>query len=115
MIQVPTLAHGLVMILLPVRLVAAWLLNACGLPLGIHWSDPLYCNCIICFSVCCSDPGSWTETELRRLETAKDSFEVWQQKLLQAAAAYPGKENLVGSLARRVKTCLDRGGGATDD
>ena len=73
------------------------------------------CKCMISCSLYCSDPWSWTEDELRRLETPTDSFEIWQGKLLKAAAAYKGKENLVGSIARRLKTCLDRSGGATDD
>ena len=64
---------------------------------------------------CCSDPWSWAEDELRRLETPKDSFEVWQQKLLQAVKAYPSKEKLVGSMARKINQCLDRGGGPIDD
>ena len=73
------------------------------------------CNCMISCFLCCSDPWSWIEDELRRRETAKDSFEIWQQKLVKAVDAYTGKENLVGSLARRLKTCLDRVGSAIDD
>ncbi len=57
------------------------------------------------------DLWSWAEPELRRLETDRDSFEVWQKKLQKAVDAYPSKGKLVGSMARKVKKTLAAGGG----
>ena len=63
----------------------------------------------------CADLWSWSEDELRRLETPKDSFELWQKKLLKAVAKYPAKGKLVRSMARKCAQCLERHGGPIDD
>lgn len=61
------------------------------------------------------DVWSWAEVELRKLETATDSFTLWQEKLLKAAKAYPSKGKLVASMARKCAQTLKRKGGPIDD
>ena len=61
------------------------------------------------------DLRSWSEVELRRLETPSDSFQVWQKKVVKAVSAYPAKAKLVGSMARKCAQCLKRHGGPIDD
>ena len=59
---------------------------------------------------------AWAETELRRLETGKDKFPVFQKNCLKAVKAYPGAKKLVGSMAKRCqKILLSKGGSADKD
>ena len=63
----------------------------------------------------CAILWSWAEKELRRnLEHEDDDFQVWRRKVVKAVAAYNGI-NLVGSIARKIKTTLQRHGGPIDD
>ncbi len=59
--------------------------------------------------------GSKAEPRLRVLEKDNDTFEAWQQKVLKAVLQYPAPEKLVGSMARRIKTLLERSGAMLDD
>ena len=52
----------------------------------------------------------WAENKVRELETKNTAFPAWQHKCLEAVKAYPGKEKLVGSLAKRVSMLHDREG-----
>ena len=58
---------------------------------------------------------SQAEPKLRELESGYDEFAEWKKKVLAAVRAYPSPEKLVGSMARRVKDCLDRNGAMIDD
>ena len=53
----------------------------------------------------------WAEDELRRLEKKGDSFEVFQKNMVKAVNKYKGSENLVGSMARKIKTVCDKNTG----
>jgi len=53
---------------------------------------------------------AWAEPRLRELETDTTSFPDWQKLCLQAVKAYPSKEKLVATLAKRVEMPLDRNG-----
>jgi len=52
----------------------------------------------------------WSEKKLRELETSRMKFSVWQQKCVQAVNAYPAKDKLVGSMAKRVSMLLQAEG-----
>jgi hypothetical protein len=58
---------------------------------------------------------AWAEPQLRRLETGTDAFPVWQKKILKAVHAYPSKEKLIPSMARRCKALVERSGAMLDD
>ena len=58
---------------------------------------------------------AWAEPQLRRLETGRDSFPVWQKKVFKAVHAYPAKAKLIPSMARRCKTLVERSGAMLDD
>ena len=59
---------------------------------------------------------AWAEPELRRLETGKDKFDVFQKNCLKAVKAYPSSKKLVGSMAKRCqKVWLKKGGSADKD
>ena len=60
-------------------------------------------------------PRSWSEVELRKMESGKESFGEWQKKLLRAVGKYPAKEKLVASMARKCADTLKRKGGSIDD
>ena len=53
---------------------------------------------------------AWAEPRLRELETDTTSFPDWTKLCLQAVKAYPSKEKLVATLAKRVEMLLDRNG-----
>ena len=53
---------------------------------------------------------AWAEPRLRELETDTTSFPDWQKLCLRAVKAYPSKEKLVATLAKRVEMLLDRNG-----
>jgi transposase len=57
---------------------------------------------------------AWAESRLRELETGADTFEQWQGKVLRAVSDYPSSSKLVGSMAKRCKTVLDRSGAMND-
>lgn len=63
----------------------------------------------------CADPWSWSEKELRRIETPQDTVEVWSKKVVKACNAYNGKDDLVGGMAKKIKHCLAMKGGPIDD
>jgi len=52
----------------------------------------------------------WAEHKLRDLETDRMGFPSWQKKCLQAVHAYPSKEKLVGSMAKRVTMLIEKKG-----
>jgi len=58
---------------------------------------------------------AWAEPKLRELETARDTFPTFQKNCLKAVRAYPAAPKLVGSMARKCQTVLDRAGGALND
>ena len=58
---------------------------------------------------------SWAEPQLRRLETGADPFTGWHKKILKAVHAYPAKEKLIPSMARRCKALVARSGAMLDD
>ena len=58
---------------------------------------------------------SWSEGRLRDLETGRDSFASFRQKVIKAVNAYPSSDKLVGSMARKCKAVLARSGGMLDD
>ena len=49
---------------------------------------------------------SWAEPALRKLEKDGESFEAWQKKCIKAVSAYPSKNKLVGTMAKRVKKVI---------
>ena len=51
------------------------------------------------------------EPELRKLETGRDSFPVWQKKMLKACDNIPGADKLIGSMAKRIEQCIQNKGG----
>jgi hypothetical protein len=58
---------------------------------------------------------SWAEPQLRRLETGADGFSDWHKKVLKAVHAYPAKEKLIPSMARRCTALVARSGAMLDD
>lgn len=57
---------------------------------------------------------SRAEPDLRALESGTDEYSAWKKKVLAAVKAYPSPQKLVGSMSRRVKTCLARQGAMLD-
>ena len=57
---------------------------------------------------------SRAEPQLRELETGCDEFVAWKQKVLTAVKEYPSPEKLIGSMAKRCKLCIARGGAMLD-
>ena len=53
---------------------------------------------------------SRAEPQLRKLETGKDSFLVWQNKVLKACEKTPGADKLIGSMAKRIEECIEKKG-----
>lgn len=53
---------------------------------------------------------AWAEETLRDDEQIKDSFEVFQKRVLKACKDYPFGGKLVGSMAKRMKLLLDKKG-----
>ena len=53
---------------------------------------------------------AWAEKKLRKLDTNNAAFPAFQQLCLEATKAYPSKEKIVGSMAKRVIMLLDRKG-----
>ena len=58
---------------------------------------------------------SRAEPDLRKLEDEDDSFPDWKPKVLKAVRYYPASAKLVGSMARRCKSCLARNGAMLDE
>ena len=58
---------------------------------------------------------SWAETHLRELEDGKQSFETFQKLVVKAVRAYPFSKKLVGTMARKCATIIERSGEALDD
>ena len=52
----------------------------------------------------------WAEEKLRELETTGMPFSAWRLKCLEAVKAYPSKQKLVGSMAKRVKMLIHKKG-----
>ena len=57
---------------------------------------------------------SAAEPALRKMEKGNETFELWQELLVPAVQKYAHAEKLVGSMAKRIKQCIDRNGAATD-
>ena len=53
---------------------------------------------------------AWAEETLRENEKDRDSFEVFQERVLTACRDYPFGGKLVGSMAKRMKLLLERKG-----
>jgi hypothetical protein len=49
---------------------------------------------------------AWAEPKLRTMETGKDSFAIFQKKVLKAVQAYPSTGKLIGSMAKRCKAVV---------
>ena len=58
---------------------------------------------------------SRAEPELRALENGYDEFVPWKRKVHAAIKKYSGANKLVGSMARKIKDCLERKGAMIDD
>ena len=53
---------------------------------------------------------SWAETRLRKTEQKSDTVATFKRRIITVSKAYPGKGNLVPSLAGRMQECLKRRG-----
>lgn len=53
-----------------------------------------------------------TEDELREIEEDKDTFEVFQQRVLKACRSYPlsRAKKMIGGMSKRMQTLVDRKG-----
>ena len=53
---------------------------------------------------------AWTETAVRKKESARDTFEAFQQKVLKTCKEYPYGDKLIGGMAKRMKLLVDLSG-----
>ena len=57
----------------------------------------------------------WAEKHLRlELEGIQDDFQIFRKNIVKAVKAYPSSKKLVGSMAKKIAQCLERGGGMVD-
>ena len=52
----------------------------------------------------------WAEERLREIEKDSDTFEVFQNRVLDACRAYPFSAKLVGSMAKRMRLLKEKSG-----
>lgn len=57
----------------------------------------------------------WAEGELRKINKAGESFEKFQKDVIKAVNKYPGSAKLVASMARKIKTVLEKNTGEMID
>ena len=53
---------------------------------------------------------AWVEDRLRKVEKKQDTFSVFKRRIVELAKAYPNKEALIPSVAKRVAKCIRRKG-----
>ena len=53
---------------------------------------------------------AWVEDRLRKVEKKQDTFSVFKRRIVELAKAYPNKEALIPSMAKRVAKCIRRKG-----
>ena len=54
---------------------------------------------------------AWAEKKLRKVEQKEDTIQVFKRRSIQISMSYPGKDNLIPSLAGRMARCLALKGG----
>ena len=57
---------------------------------------------------------STAEDDLRDLEAGDEDFEDWKKLVIEACNDYKSPEKLVGSMAKKVRLCLERDGAMLD-
>ena len=62
----------------------------------------------------CNTPSpsvwAWVEDRLRKVEKKHDIFSGFKRRIVELAKAYPNKEALIPSMAKRVAKCIRRKG-----
>jgi hypothetical protein len=53
---------------------------------------------------------AWSEPDLRKNEKPRDSFEVFQQRLLKTCKAYPDGHKLIAGMPKRMRLVVDKEG-----